>query len=360
MDSFLKKVLENELSQDNNDINNEKSKYSKNNNSKSFKVEDMYEILQKKKQRENDNLNGEENEYEYENEDEINVNQNEEEIKEDKNKIQEAEGEVERNENENEIKGKQISNEQILKSQKNTKPKKEKSITQKEQRDSQKVQRNSQKEQKTSQKEQRNSQKEQKTSQKKQKVPQIEKTPVQKQNEPKEKKSTNSFKFEKRSSKKSIIKTQSKERIPTGKEIFNTFTNSNDSKYENKEENQMNINSVKSNYRKSGDLLFNPKISKNKQFEPLFNKYEQLEGQGQISNITDNNFAKEPVFKKSQEIFPSHLGFEMPYKSKLRENLYKTSTYNNYRKSLNKDKKIGNENDSTKKQKEKLVYGQII
>ena len=56
VDSFLKKVLENELSQDNNDINNEKSKYSKNNNSKSFKVEDMYEILQKKKQRELDSL----------------------------------------------------------------------------------------------------------------------------------------------------------------------------------------------------------------------------------------------------------------------------------------------------------------
>ena len=52
VDSFLKKVLENELSQDNNDINNEKSKYTKNNNTKSFKVEDMYEILQKKKQRE--------------------------------------------------------------------------------------------------------------------------------------------------------------------------------------------------------------------------------------------------------------------------------------------------------------------
>ena len=56
VDSFLKKVLENELSQDNNDINNEKSKYTKNNNTKSFKVEDMYEILQKKKQRELDSL----------------------------------------------------------------------------------------------------------------------------------------------------------------------------------------------------------------------------------------------------------------------------------------------------------------
>ena len=110
----------------------------------------------------------------------------------------------------------------------------------------------------------------------------------------------------------------------------------------------MNINAIKSNYRKSGELLFNPKISKNRQFEPLFNKYEQLEGQVQISNI-DNNFSKEPIFKQSQEIFPSHLGFEMPYKSKLKDNLYKTSTYNNYRKSLKKDKKFENENDSTKK-----------
>jgi hypothetical protein len=160
-------------------------------------------------------------------------------------------------EKENEFKGKKISDEQLLKSQKNAKPKKEKSITQKEQR-------NSQKEQRNSQKEQRNSQKEQKSSQKKQKIPQIEKTPAQKQFLPKEKNSTNSFKFEKKSSKKNIIKTQSKEKIQTGKEIFNVYSNSNDLKYENKEENQMNINAIKSNYRKSGELLFNPKISKNR------------------------------------------------------------------------------------------------
>ena len=85
---------------------------------------------------------------------------------------------------------------------------------------------------------------------------------MQKQILPKEKNSTNSFKFEKKSSKKNIIKTQSKEKIPTGKEIFNVYSNSNDLKYENKEENQMNINAIKSNYRKSGELLFNPKISK--------------------------------------------------------------------------------------------------
>ena len=60
VNSYLKKVLKKELFTENNDENNEddkdKEKESNINTTKSFKVENMYEILQKKKQRELDNL----------------------------------------------------------------------------------------------------------------------------------------------------------------------------------------------------------------------------------------------------------------------------------------------------------------
>ena len=55
INSFRKKVLKKELFQENNNINKKNKEYNVN-TAKSFKVEDMYEILQKKKQRELDSL----------------------------------------------------------------------------------------------------------------------------------------------------------------------------------------------------------------------------------------------------------------------------------------------------------------
>ena len=55
INSFRKKVLKKELFQENNNINEKNKEYNVN-TAKSFKVEDMYEILQKKKQRELDSL----------------------------------------------------------------------------------------------------------------------------------------------------------------------------------------------------------------------------------------------------------------------------------------------------------------
>ena len=63
--------------------------------------------------------------------------------------------------------------------------------------------------------------------------------------------------------------------------------------------------------------------------------------------------------KKSQEIFPSQLGFEMPYKSKLKQS-YKSTTYNNYRnsikKELSKDKNRGDNNKNNNEKNEQKTY----
>ena len=71
----------------------------------------------------------------------------------------------------------------------------------------------------------------------------------------------------------------------------------------------------------SGELLFNPKQSKRKSFRPLFTKYEVLEfnNRKRFSAIPSGN---ESVFKKAKEIFPSKYGFEMPYRSQLRQSNY--------------------------------------
>ena len=178
-----------------------------------------------------------------------------------------------------------------------------------------------------------------------------------------EKYSTSSFKLltqEKKPYKnKTNTKTQQKDKKNSDILLSNK---SNEPKKENNEDLTLNKNAIKNNINQSGDLKFNPKISKSKPFEPLFSKYEQLEGQSQYNNA-DINVFKEPVFKKSQEIFPSHLGIEMPYKSKLRESLYnKSSTYKNFRRSRKKDtksnKKSENEFDSIKKDEktEKKTY----
>ena len=94
--------------------------------------------------------------------------------------------------------------------------------------------------------------------------------------------------------------------------------------FKEKEEIQVNKNPFKFKPKQSAGLLFNPKISKNKPIEPLFSKYEQLEGQNRYQDIKIN----EPVFKKTQEIFPSEMGYEMPYKSKMNQ-----SEYGNYNRS---------------------------
>ena len=170
----------------------------------------------------------------------------------------------------------------------------------------------------------------------------------------KEEYSTSSFKLltqEKKSYKtKTNISTKQKDKKNSDNKLF---SKSKEQKKEEKEDFPIDKNIIKNNMHQTNELKFNPKISKSKPFQPLFSKYEQLEGQSQYNN-TDNNVFKEPVFKKSQEIFPSHLGVEMPYKSKLRESLYnKSSTYKNYRSSMKKDaqisKKSDNEFNSTKK-----------
>ena len=145
---------------------------------------------------------------------------------------------------------------------------------------------------------------------------------------------------------------------PKNKKTSDNILFNKSQKSENLEDISIKKNANNSNLKQSGKLLFNPKISKNKTFEPLFSKYEQLEGQSPPKNIK-NNIIKEPVFKKSQEIFPSQLGFEMPYKSKLKQS-YKSTTYNNYRnsikKELSKDKNRGDNNKNNNEKNEQKTY----
>ena len=130
---------------------------------------------------------------------------------------------------------------------------------------------------------------------------------------------------------------------PKDKKISNNnlFDQSNNSKNENKEDLLINKIRTKNNIRQTEELKFNPKKPKTKPIEPLFSKYEQLEGQTQYNNL-ENNTIIEPIFKKSKEIFPSQFGVEMPYKSKIRESLYyKSNTYQNDKTSMKKEKQKG-------------------
>ena len=117
-------------------------------------------------------------------------------------------------------------------------------------------------------------------------------------------------------------------------------------------------NKSKTNLRKSDKLLFNPKIPKNKTMKPLFGN-EELEGQSSSKNI-NKSFMKEPVFKKTKEIFPSQLGIGMSNKSKINQN-YKNTTFNSFRytlkKQLSKDiKKEENSKNKVEKYEQKTYF----
>ena len=111
---------------------------------------------------------------------------------------------------------------------------------------------------------------------------------------------------------------------------------------------------IENRYKKpqSNDLLFNPKISKKKKIEPLFNKYEQLQGQEKHYYSKTNIQSNETSFKKAIEIFPSQYGIEMPYKSQLRH-----SDYNLNNNSSNKKMdKIGINKTTSGKKRNKDKY----
>ena len=316
---------ENENLDNNNKLLKEKNiENSNEENMNSDEVQNERKIVTNENKAKKQNLN---NSYSEEN---IHENLNEKENDNDKEYINENEDEINDYENldQNQIKKEAIKKEEKMKKDKNSKipsqknskkPKKEKESKNKNEDEQERNYRN--------------------------------KNIFQKENE---KYSTSSFKLLTQEKKPYKNKTNTKTQQKDKKNSDNLLSNkSNESKKENKEDFALNKNIIKNNINQSGDLKFNPKISKSKPFEPLFSKYEQLEGQSQYNN-SDNNAFKEPVFKKTQEIFPSHLGVEMPYKSKLRESLYnKSSTYKNYRSSMKKDtkssKKSENEFDSIKK-----------
>ena len=186
-----------------------------------------------------------------------------------------------------------------------------------------------------------------------------------------EKKSTNPKMSSGKQSTNSLRKTnKEKNQIPKGKNApFQPYSNTKkvsdnnmsnmlqkdkNSKNVFKEEIPVNKNSFKFKPKKSGDLLFNPKISKNKPIEPLFNKYEQLEGQTKYQDIKIN----EPIFKKTQEIFPSEMGYEMPYKSKMKQSeygIYNKSKRYSYKNKSNLNLGANKKDESDKKQKEQIV-----
>ena len=89
----------------------------------------------------------------------------------------------------------------------------------------------------------------------------------------------------------------------------------------------------KHNIPMPGELLFNPKKSKKKNYEPLFSKFE-LQEFDNLKRFSAIPLEKESVFKKAVEIFPSKYGFEMPYRSQLRQSLY---SVNNTSKSVEKN-----------------------
>ena len=104
---------------------------------------------------------------------------------------------------------------------------------------------------------------------------------------------------------------------------------------------------IKTKIPQSNELLFNPRNSKKKQIEPLFSKYEQLEGQERHTYTKSN----EPLYKKAVEIFPSKFGTEMYYKSQFRQSDYSN---NNINSSNKKSEKNNNSNNIGKKRTEKI------
>ena len=109
----------------------------------------------------------------------------------------------------------------------------------------------------------------------------------------------------------------------------------------------------------SSELLFNPKIEKKKNIEPLFNKYE-LPERKEKNKYSNSTFQNEFNFKKAKEIFPSKFGVEMPYKNqfiesdRIKNNNFNTSgkksdnNYKNKTTSRKKTNKIINGNSDTR------------
>ena len=109
---------------------------------------------------------------------------------------------------------------------------------------------------------------------------------------------------------------------------------------------QKSSGKIKPKIPKSGELLFNPKKSKKRNYKPLFNKYELEE----LNNRHRQGMAfqeGESVFKKAKEIFPSKYGIEMPYKSPVRQSNYSVNSIS--RKSM--EKSIKRKTISEKKNK---------
>ena len=136
------------------------------------------------------------------------------------------------------------------------------------------------------------------------------------------------------------IKTKAKDEINSSNKKISSIN-------KNKKSSNKITNENKYKVPQSNELLFNPKISKKKQIEPLFSKYEQLEGQNNHIHTSSNIQANEPLYKKAKEIFPSQYGTEMYYKNQFRQSDY------NIINSSNKKTEKSNKTMSDKKRKEK-------
>ena len=71
----------------------------------------------------------------------------------------------------------------------------------------------------------------------------------------------------------------------------------------------------------TGEIIFHPKISKRRSFQPLFKKEELQEPtfQKRFSMIPPE---KELMYRMTKQIFPSKFGVEMPYRSQIRQSNY--------------------------------------
>ena len=122
--------------------------------------------------------------------------------------------------------------------------------------------------------------------------------------------------------------------------INKIFNEKNETDYQPSSSSKKKVITENNNFKykipQTGELLFNPKTGRKKNVEPLFSKYEQLEGQERYQNINSLTQPKETMFKKTVEIFPSRFGIEMPYKSQLRQDDYSLNNNNLEKKNLSK------------------------
>ena len=140
-----------------------------------------------------------------------------------------------------------------------------------------------------------------------------------------------------------------KENVEEYEEIDNENKGMNGKK--NIKNSQKSSGKTKPKIPQSGELLFNPKKSKKRNYKPLFNKYELEE----LNNRHRQGMAfqeGESVFKKAKEIFPSKYGIEMPYKSPVRQSNYSVNSLS--RRSM--EKSIKRKTISEKKNKSQMKY----